>query len=134
VTYKKYNNAKKLAAEEIIATRPPNSHECTYFGRKLSCIICNDIEIPQNHIETSNETYVHIGSDRDDEIYWDDNNLEAGPTLKERVVINCINDDDENNGKNCYSFDIDLEDALRFAAKYCRGIYERVLGETEESK
>jgi len=114
-----------------LGDRLPNSQECMYFGRKLSNIICNDITIPQNHIETSNEVYVCIGPDRDDEIYWDDNNLAAGPTLKERVVIHCINEDEKNNGENGYAFDIDLEDVLRFAAKYCRGIYERVSEETK---
>lgn len=111
--------------------REPNSHECIYFGRKLSNIICNDPELKDAYVETSDETYVCIGTDRDDEIYWDDKNLAAGPTLKERVVIHCINDDEESNGENGFAFDIDLEDVLRFAAKYCRGIYDRVSADVE---
>lgn len=111
--------------------RAPNSQECKYFGRKMSCIICNDTEIPQNYIHTSDETYVCIGSDCDDSIFWDDDNLAAGPTLKERVVIHCINEDEASNGENGFAFDIDLEDVLRFAAQHCRGIYERVLREND---
>jgi len=114
--------------------REPNSQECTYFGRKLSCITLDDPELPEQYVHTSDDTYVCIGPDRDDEIYWDDNNLAAGPTLKERVVIHCINDDDENSGENGFAFDIDLEDVLRFAAKYCRGIYDRVSNEVEARK
>ncbi len=118
-----------------MTNRRPNSQECLpAYGRKMSNIICNDIDIPQNHIETSGETYVCIGPDRDDEIYWDEKQNNPVPTLMERVLIHCINDDDENNGENGYAFDIDLEDVLRFAAQHCRGIYERVLSETEESK
>lgn len=40
----------------------------------------------------------------------------------------------KHDGEYGYSFNIDLEDVLRFAAQHCRGIYERVLSETEESK
>ncbi len=114
--------------------RPPNTQECKYFGRKMSNICCNVPEIPQNHIETSDETYVCIGSHRDDEIYWNEKDKNPVPTLTERVLIHCINDDDVSNGENGYAFDIDLEDVLRFAAQHCRGIYERVLKDTAEQK
>jgi hypothetical protein len=42
--------------------------------------------------------------------------------LKERVKIGMESD----SGAYC---EVDLEDVLRFAAKYCRGIYDRVASE-----
>lgn len=105
-------------------TKKANSQECIYFGRKLSNIICDDIKVSLG--------YVVIGSDNDDEIYFDiEANVykENDRTLKERVKITAICDDE-----NGHCVDIDLEDVLRFAAKYCRGIYDRVGIEQEESK
>ena len=81
--------------------RSPNSNECSDFGRKLSCI--------ETDIESS--VGIEIGSETDDKIYFP----EGGEMLKERVKI--YTEDGQ---------DIDLEDVLRFAAKYCRGIYDRV--------
>lgn len=99
--------------------RQPNSHECAYFGRKLSCANCDGIEVQQG--------YICIGSDGDDSIYFEDTDMD--PSLKERVKITCMNDSDPG-----WYFRIDLEDILIFAAKNCRGIYERVLSETEGIK
>lgn len=103
--------------------RDPNSQECAFFGRKLGNI--------NNHIEV-NLGYVVICSDRDDEIYFDViDNQHVAPEgmLKERVKITALHE-----GEPGHCFDIDLEDVLRFAAKYCRGIYDRVAKETEKHK
>ena len=108
--------------------RPPNSHECSYFGRKLSSTCCDDIGTSLG--------YVCIGSDGDDEIYFDiiDNKyLESKDMVKERVTITAIHDGMDLNDKDQgHYFDIDLEDVLMFAAKYCSGIYKRVLKESED--
>ena len=85
--------------------RSPNSQECIYFGRKLSDIV-TDIE---------SSVGIEIGSETDDKIYFPPVLKEGEEMLKERVKI--YTEDGQ---------DIDLEDVLRFAAKYCRGIYDRV--------
>lgn len=110
--------------------RKPNTQECLYFGRKLSNISCDDIEV--------SEGYVAIGSVRDDEIFFHESNLGElilpEHALKERVTITCINDggnDVDPKGEGWY-FNIDLEDVLRFAARNCMGIYMRVLREETE--
>lgn len=91
-----------------MSDRKPNTQECIYAGRKLSNIN-TDIE--------STFQGICVGSERDDEIYAYDENI-----LKERVVI-YIDDCVDGEGY------MDLEDVLRFAAKYCRGIYDRVASE-----
>lgn len=92
----------------------PNSHECIYFGRKLS-----NIEIPEIRVFSDGEDrYCCIGSDNDDSIYLD----EAGaPELTERVKIYA--------SSGVSDVEIDLEDVIRFAVKYCRGIVDRVMEE-----
>ena len=102
--------------------KEPNSHECLYFGRKLDNICCDDIEVSNG--------YVCIGSDNSDQIYFDiKDDVHSAPTdmLKERVTITAIKD-----GEDGFLTEIDLEDVLRFAAKYCGGIYKRVLKENKE--
>ena len=98
------------------AMRKPNTQECEFFGRKMTSIVC-DVE--------NNCTEIHIGHNNDDLIYFGDNlRLTGGEMRKERVTIyleNFVNQEVE----------VDLEDVLRFAAKHCRGIYERVLKETK---
>jgi len=79
------------------ALRPTNTQECLYYGYKLSNIDCDDIETTFRDI--------CIGAERDDE-----------RAIKERVKIFLPDSGDE----------IDLEDVLRFSAKHCRGIYDRV--------
>ena len=63
--------------------RKPNTQECIFFGRKLSNLSCDEIEV--------SEGYVSIGSDRDDEIYFRKNDLGElilpADALKERVTI-----------------------------------------------
>lgn len=94
--------------------REPNSHECLYFGRKLSNIITN--------IESSAASDIYIGSDKDDEIYFPPVLKEGEEMLKERVTL------DISNGE--FYDSLDLEDILRFAATNCKGIYARVLAES----
>ncbi len=94
--------------------KKPNSHECAYFGRRLSNVCVTD------------DCRVAIGSDRDDEIYYRMEGFDPKePTLKERVQIYAGLDDD---------YKIDLEDLLRFAAIHCTGIYDRVRAEVEPIK
>jgi len=96
----------------------PNSQECSFFGRKLSCIICD--------IAISEGCEIWIGSERDDEIFFDtkDWSPKQDEMLKERVLI-MVGDEDTH-------IEIDLEGVLRFAAKYCTGIYKRVMNEINE--
>tara|TARA_R110000850_G_scaffold112728_1_gene226970 strand:- start:176 stop:487 length:312 start_codon:yes stop_codon:yes gene_type:complete len=99
-----------------------NSHECSYFGRKLGNTCCSSIEVSNG--------YVCIGSENDDEIYFDVINgayTESKGMIKERVTIAAMKDGDDG-----FLTEIDLEDILRFAAKNCSGIYKRVLKESEE--
>ena len=99
--------------------REPNSQECLYFGRKLSCFVCNE-----GVIET-NADDICIGSDRDDEIYYESGDFKPeGAMLRERVKIYLPD----------YSIEIDLEDVLRFSARNCRGIYDRVASEENANK
>jgi len=98
--------------------RTPNSHECFASGWKLSNI--------GSGIQVSGGGEAMVGSERDDEIYdfvccqgYD------GKLLKERVKIT-IHSDDE-----LYPMEIDLEDVIRFACRYCHGIVERVLEDVE---
>lgn len=104
-------------------SREPNTHECSYYGRKLSCFSCDDIEVKPG--------YLVIGSESDDSIYWDDNYKIPGDMIKERVKIIAIDDGHEDLDFEGHYVEIDLEDVLRFAANNCRGIYERVLKEVE---
>ena len=107
--------------------RKNNTQECYLFGRKLSCASCDEIEV--------SEGYVAIGSDNDDRIHFHKNDLGEyilpAEAVRERVVIYCINDAFEREDKG-WSFNIDLEDVLRFAARNCRNIYMRVLLEEHE--
>lgn len=103
--------------------RNPNSQECSYFGRKLSCVSCDDIEVSKG--------YVCIGSERDDEIYYDIKTIEPKENMvKERITITAIYEPEIGEDEG-HCVDIDLEDILRFAAKHCQEIYERVLGEAK---
>ena len=102
--------------------RKPNSQECSFFGRKLSNICASSIE--------ASNGYVCIGSENDDEIYFniiDNVYSEPEGMLKERITITAMKDGDDG-----FLTEIDLEDVLRFAAKNCSGIYKRVLKEIEE--
>ena len=97
--------------------REPNSHLCAYFGRKLSNVVTN-IQTIDNKGD-----YVVIGSDRDDEIYFDviENKFVAPkPMLKERVTLTILS----NFGNE---MEIDLEDVLAFSAEYCEGIMIKVM-------
>lgn len=97
------------------STNKPNSQECAYYGRKLSDIRCDNIR--------TSAKYVVIGSDRDDEIYFGEA-LKAGEEmLQERVELSVLYDTDEGDERN---IEIDLEDILVFARRYCNGIYERI--------
>jgi hypothetical protein len=101
--------------------REPNSQECEYFGRKLSNHCCNDVEVSGN-------AYLSIGSERDDEIYFNEADGKYTPEdgmIKERVLLSV------SENVLGFSAEIDLEDLLRFAAKNCAGIYERVYKETK---
>ncbi len=100
-----------------MTARPPNSHECVYFGRKLSDVVCGDIGV--------SDGYVVIGSECDDQIYFGRQAAKDGVRmLKERVTLTAFKD-----GEGGHLVDIDMEDLLRFAVKNCRGIYTRVLDE-----
>lgn len=106
--------------------REPNSHECSYFGRKLGNTRCA-IEVSLG--------YVVIGSENDDSIYFGECLEKGEEMLKERVTITAMFEPesfDDGPMEDGHCFDIDLEDVLRFAAKYCNGIYKRVLQESEE--
>lgn len=97
--------------------REPNSHLCLYKGRKLSNIITGI---------SCSEGYCVVGSENDDEIYLGDENI-----LKERVMLYI----GFERGPNWEHFiDVDLEDILTFASKYCNGIYEKVYKENQNEK
>lgn len=106
---------------------PPNSHECSSFGRKLSCINTDHIRV--------NCGYVVIGHAEDDEILYHPDCINPDEEMKKvRIVISHYSDSmteqDFLNFLHTYgTVDIDLEDILRFAAEYCRGIYDRVASE-----
>ena len=98
--------------------RPPNSHECKYYGRKLSS------REPDVEATTG---YVIIGSDHDDEIYFDESLPDGGgDMLKVRIKLSALHEPDEGDG---FRTDLDLEDILRFAAENCTEMYMRVLKE-----
>lgn len=103
--------------------RQPNSHECLpAYGRKMSNIVCDDIE--------TSVGYVCIGSENDDQIYFGECLREGEDMLKERILITAMNDGDPKlEYKDGFLVNIDLEDVLRFAVKNCHGIYRRVLEE-----
>jgi len=90
-------------------TRPHNSSECIYNGRKLSNVVAD--------IKCSPEIdQVCIGADDDDQF----DAFKPGKSGRIKIGLE-IN----TPGKECWP-EIDLEDVLRFAKKYCSGIYERV--------
>lgn len=93
--------------------RPPNTQECVFFGRKMSNVVA-DVE--------SDVGYVVIGSERDDEIYFGDSLSADECMLRERVKITVMHEPVTGDG---FIVSIDLEDVLRFAAKYCGGLYRR---------
>ena len=97
----------------------PNSQECIYYGRKLGNICCDDIYVDVG--------YISIGSNGDDTIDYNPENPPSDQKgmLKERVTLTCINDGDIPDDE-LHLINIDLEDVLRWSAKYCRGIYDRV--------
>lgn len=97
----------------------PNTHECLYFGRKLSNHMCDDISVNCGDLS--------IGSENDDQIYFGDCLDSGEEMIKERVSIIVMKD-----GDNGFLVDIDLEDVLRFASQNCLGIYKRVLSEVED--
>lgn len=98
--------------------RRPNSQECSYFGRKLSNI--------ETDIGSGGNSYIYIGSNRDDEIYFPPVLKKGEEMLKERVALFI----EDVNGDFCTN--IDIEDILKFAHKYCRGIYNRVAEEDKK--
>ena len=102
--------------------REPNSHECIYYGRKLSNVVC-DIE--------ARDFDICIGSYSDDSIYFNECLAAGEEMLKERVMMSV---EGWADGEGLVHVEIDLEDILRFSAKNCRGIYERVLKETREEE
>ena len=95
--------------------RKPNSQECSYYGRKLSNTICEEIQ--------HNADYLYVGSENDDLIYFGKALPDNEEMLKERVKISVEVVD--------AILEIDLEDVLKFASKYCSGIYNRVYTEAK---
>jgi hypothetical protein len=85
-----------------------NSQECVYGGYKLSCLnfeaTCSD-----------NVAAVSAGCDEDDTFYY-------GAGKAGRVLLFVELSDGQ-------MAEIDLEDVLGFARRYCNGVYERVLRE-----
>ncbi len=102
-----------LGWRKITNERKPNTQECSYFGRKLGNICTDDISVSNG--------YVVIGSENDDQIYFGDSLHENEKMLKERVMITFVSDDEN------FSYQIDLEDLLKFSAKHCHGIMKRVM-------
>jgi hypothetical protein len=104
--------------------REPNSHECIYFGRKLSNTD-TDIEVtPKDY-----DAVVTIGSECDDEIYFPPVLKDGEEMLKERVKM-YLEADTQND--EIHVFEVDLEDVLMFAAKNCAGIYKRVYEDSQK--
>lgn len=101
----------------------PNSHECNHFGRKLSNINCDFIDI--------SEGYLQIGSENDDLIYFGNNLSKDEKMLRERIKIIIIHESDDLEGGG-FSSEIDLEDILKFSALHCKNLYKRVLTENTE--
>lgn len=100
-----------------MANREPNTQECLNFGRKMGNI---EPEIEVFYCKD----YLSIGSNNDDEIYFGEcGGPDGEPSLKERVKVSAFGEIDEYQQT---MVEFDLEDLLRFAAKYCRGIYDRV--------
>lgn len=98
--------------------RKSNSNECIYNGRKLSNVVAN---IKASH----NVDQVCIGADDDDEF---DALVEKSPKEgRIKIGLECAT---VLPGEMLWP-EIDLEDILRFARKYCNGIYERILEEVE---
>ena len=95
--------------------RLPNSNECVHNGRKLSNTVAQ-VKASERVVQ------VCIGADDDDQF---DALVEKSPK-EGRVKIGL-----EIEGRKDW-FEIDLEDVLRFAKKYCNGIYERVRDEEKE--
>lgn len=92
--------------------RLPNSNECVHNGRKLSNTVAQ-VKASERIVQ------VCIGADDDDQF---DALVENSPK-EGRVKIGL-----EIAGGEDW-FEIDLEDILRFARKYCNGVYERVRNE-----
>ena len=96
--------------------RNANSNECRYNGRKLSNIVSN--------IKAS--AYIDqicIGADNDDSFDAIAENSQEEGRIKIGLEINIP-------GKEIWP-EIDLEDVLVFARKYCNGIYERIRAEVK---
>ena len=118
--------------EDTTKAREPNSHECMYYGRNLSESWIDSIQSNVSGAlypdKSESSVNVSIGSDRDEEIYFNckppEHKTRKGKLipikemLKERVLV-FVDTDNE-------AVEIDLEDILRFAAERCRGIYNRV--------
>lgn len=102
--------------------REPNSHECVFFGRKLSNHCLDDVKSDEN-------TYLLVGSENDDEIYFGESLKDGEEMLRERVLVSFHRTIDDNGNECDLSNGFDLEDLLRFAARNCRGIYDRVAKE-----
>lgn len=89
-----------------------NSQECRYFGYKLSSLV--------TCIGASENVHnISIGCADDDEFYSKKiSSTEEVPEKTGRVQIEI-----ETNHDIVF---IDLEDVLRFARRYCNGIYHRI--------
>ena len=99
--------------------RQANSNECLYNGRKFSNIVAN--------IKASEYIdQVCIGADNDDTFDSIAKKSQKEGRIKIGLEINIPN-------KEIWP-EIDLEDILVFARKYCNGIYERILEEVEPYK
>ena len=99
--------------------RKANSNECVYNGRELSDTI-TDIKASE-YVDQ-----VCIGADNDDEFDCLSDKSEKEGRIKIGLEINILD--------NEIWPEIDLEDVLVFARKYCNGIYERILKEVEPYK
>lgn len=98
-------------------SRKPNTQECDYKGRRMSCL--------RTDIEAS-KGYVLVGSRNDDDIYFNEKLGDNQEFIKERVKIKFFYEPEDEDGFYC---EIDLEDILKFSAKHCGGIYKRILDE-----
>lgn len=94
--------------------KKPNSQECAYGGYKLSNLDTGIDVVASTEIDT-----LSIGSEEDDTFYDG-----SGKSGRVKLYV----------GTQLDIVEIDLEDILTFARKYCAGIYDRIsaYGEIEE--
>ena len=91
--------------------KKPNTQECVNFGRKMSLNVC-DIEVLSGE--------VCVGSRNDDHIFFGDSLGYGEKMLEERVKIFLMDHERESYNQ------IDLEDVLQFAKKFCPKMCDRI--------